>query len=628
MGVVYGARHVRLTRRKSAIKVLDERLAQDPNARKRFEQEAFFAAGIQHEHVIQVENVSETESGIPFHVMEFLDGEDLDHLLARNGPLPWRRVRAIAGQICDGLAAIHRAGLVHRDLKPGNCFRINRRSNEDYIKILDFGLVKQDPKSGAHQETNLARPQTAQGISLGTQGFMSPEQRAGNSQAVDARSDIYSCGALIFNLLTNRLPIEGVSLGETLEDKLCFDNSVRLSRTENFRLLSELERFFRCAMHMDSGERFQTTQELQRALLGIDVGYTHDVRMPRPGPSFQDFNSVNIASHPEQSHQEVPQTRICIVEGDALAHKADALILKHAQMILGLDEAVYRRLLPLGVDESYFCPIDGESYLFDSRGGISARSVIVVGSPSPINFDYRNVREIATTALSRLRQAPQEMEFQEVAMTLHGVGIGLDENEAFKSLIEGIRHAIQNEKSPTKLRKLCIIERDPRRANRLRQSLEKILPNGYIQRRETPARRTARISLSDQGLRNKPYVLVLMADGNDMEDAYLYGISRPAQSLGLLCERHDLNMNIPHSSEWLRARIMGARALIVHPSLGDQKQIFSIGFAQGCGITTILLYDRRHPPQLAFDLDRCIEYGTISELERRLTPELQKLAGY
>lgn len=626
VGVVYGARHTQLTSKRFAIKVLDERLVRDPNARRRFAREAFCAAGIEHEHVIQIQNVCETRSGIPFHVMEFLDGEDLDCLLARFGPLPWRRVRAMAEQICSALAAIHRAGLVHRDLKPGNCFRITRHSNRDYIKILDFGLVKHDPKRKAKEEQSYEASGTVEGLVLGTPGFMSPEQRRGNNQEIDSRSDIYSCGALLFNLLTNRLPVEGVSLREALDKHMFFDNSVVLSSSENFRLSSDLESFFRTAMHVHPGKRFQSAQELHEALLGIDVGYTHDFRMPRPEQGGHQKGSADVVSRPGPPGTELVETLVSVVQANAMGHVADVLILKHAQMHLGLDEAVLHRLLRLGVDESYFSPIDGETYLFDSRGGISARNVIVVGAPPPTEFDYGDVRDIAITALRRLRQAPQEVEFQEVAMTLHGVGIGLDENEAFNSLVEGIQRAIQNDEAPSNLRRINIVERDPRRASRLSARLEDLVPGGYLKRSVSGIQR-AQEYRSPGDTRVKPYVLVLMSSNRDMEDAYQYGISGPAQSMGLLCERHDLDMSVPHSTEWLRSRIMGAKALIVHPSHGDQKEVFSIGFALGCGITTILLSDKRQPSQLGLDLGRCIEYGTIGELERRLSPELRRLAG-
>ena len=184
-----------------AVKVLHREYALQPKVVQRFSQEARAISRVRHPNVVDVTDHGVTPDGTVYLVMELLQGEDLSTTLAREGPLPWSRLGPIALQICAALATVHRAGIVHRDVKPSNCFRVRVAGNPDVIKVLDFGIAKvlEGPAPGA--------PQSTTGSLLGTPEYMAPELPKGLRP--DARVDIYSLGVLIYKLLTGSAPFTG-----------------------------------------------------------------------------------------------------------------------------------------------------------------------------------------------------------------------------------------------------------------------------------------------------------------------------------------------------------------------------------------------------------------------------------
>ena len=198
MGEVYKARDTRLGRT-VAIKVLPAGLSADPARHARFEREARAIAALSHPHICTLYDVGDYEGGM-FLVMELLDGETLAARL-RMGALPVDQVLTIAAQIADGLAAAHRQGVIHRDLKPGNVIL-----TKSGAKILDFGLAKLNaatgPEPAAQSSLQTQDPVTGAGLLLGTVPYMSPEQLQGKD--VDARSDVFSFGALLYEMLAGR----------------------------------------------------------------------------------------------------------------------------------------------------------------------------------------------------------------------------------------------------------------------------------------------------------------------------------------------------------------------------------------------------------------------------------------
>jgi serine/threonine protein kinase len=199
MGVVYRARDTRLER-VVAIKTLPEALSSDPERRTRFQREAKAIAALTHPHICAIHDVGHHE-GVDFLVMELLEGETLADRLAR-GPLPIPQVLACALQIADALVKAHRQGIVHRDLKPGNVMLTRSGA-----KLLDFGLAKLRADEVGEGARTVTAPITGEGQILGTLNYMSPEQLEG--KAVDARSDVFAFGAILFEMITGRRAFDG-----------------------------------------------------------------------------------------------------------------------------------------------------------------------------------------------------------------------------------------------------------------------------------------------------------------------------------------------------------------------------------------------------------------------------------
>jgi serine/threonine-protein kinase len=208
MGEVYLAEHV-LLRRPCAVKFVRRERAGDPQHLRRFEREVRLTASLTHPNTVQVFDYGHTDDGTFYYVMEYLNGLTLDEIVRRYGPLPSERVVYLLRQVCAALREAHGVGLIHRDIKPSNVRVCERGGRHDVVKLLDFGLVL--PVSPTLEDDKL----TQEGTVTGTPAYMSPEQ-AGGSQTLDARSDIYSVGALAYFLLTGRPPFVCASPVRTL----------------------------------------------------------------------------------------------------------------------------------------------------------------------------------------------------------------------------------------------------------------------------------------------------------------------------------------------------------------------------------------------------------------------------
>src|SRR5262245_49336298 len=201
MGEVYLAQHV-LLRRPCALKLIRPERAGDPKNLRRFEREVQATATLTHPNTVQVYDYGHTNDGTFYYVMEYLPGLTLEALVKQAGPLPPARAIHFLRQICGALEEAHARGLIHRDIKPGNVMTCERGGIPDVAKLLDFGLVL--PPAGDADGDKL----TQDGTVAGTPAYLSPEQ-AGGEGAVDARSDVYSVGALAYLLLTGRPPFAG-----------------------------------------------------------------------------------------------------------------------------------------------------------------------------------------------------------------------------------------------------------------------------------------------------------------------------------------------------------------------------------------------------------------------------------
>ncbi len=203
MGKVYRAVQLPLNRA-VAIKLLDSRYGagKDESFKQRFLVEAALTSKLNHPNTVRVLDYGSTRDGLFFLAMEYLDGETLEKLLTK-GPLPWHRVLSIGQQMARALREAHELGVVHRDLKPGNVVLLHADDDADFVKVLDFGLVK----SFVEGHELEGRAITQQGMLMGSPPYMAPEQ--GEKNRADPRSDIYSLGTMLFEMLTGKPPFSG-----------------------------------------------------------------------------------------------------------------------------------------------------------------------------------------------------------------------------------------------------------------------------------------------------------------------------------------------------------------------------------------------------------------------------------
>jgi serine/threonine-protein kinase len=203
MGVVYKAeQRLGSTVRKVAVKTLHAELSRDPSITARFHREVGTVAQLEHPNTVRVYDFGSTDDGTLYIAMEFLDGKALNRVIETESPLEPRRVGQIIRQIAGSLDEAHRQGVVHRDLKPENVLLIERAGEKDVVKLVDFGIAARTESAEREKEQKL----TQQGMVLGTPPYMSPEQFTGKT--LDLRSDVYSLGIMVYEMLTGQLPFQ------------------------------------------------------------------------------------------------------------------------------------------------------------------------------------------------------------------------------------------------------------------------------------------------------------------------------------------------------------------------------------------------------------------------------------
>jgi serine/threonine-protein kinase len=269
MGEVYRARDPRLERQ-LAIKTVTAAALLDPQSRERFDREARAVAALSHPNILAIYDVG-NHDGVPYIAVELLDGETLRSLLGAS-PLPLSTVLEYAVQIGRGLAAAHDRGIVHRDLKPENIFV----TGEGLIKLLDFGLASEPAAASSESATRL---QTERGMLLGTAGYMSPEQA--NGSPADARSDIFSFGCVLFEMLAGRRAFDGDSHIETLHAVLKHHPPDVVSLRHD--VPTALDRIVRRCLEKSPANRFQSARDLVFALETLSGG--SDSRGVAPPPA-------------------------------------------------------------------------------------------------------------------------------------------------------------------------------------------------------------------------------------------------------------------------------------------------------------------------------------------------------
>ena len=260
MGQVYLAEHVKMGRR-SAIKVMNPAMVHDPEAVARFNREAANASRISDSHVCAIYDFGETEDGLIYLAMEFVEGEPLTELLAREGALPVARAADICIQVAAALQAAHDLDIVHRDLKPDNIMVTRGRDGTDGVKVVDFGLAKAVGGEGGGQKV------TRTGLVIGTPEFMSPEQLSGDK--LDGRSDIYSLGLVLFNMLTGTLPFPADSVQEAMVKRLTDEPAELIEVRPDLHFPPGLQQTLDTALARSPVDRYQSAAKFAHDLAAV-----------------------------------------------------------------------------------------------------------------------------------------------------------------------------------------------------------------------------------------------------------------------------------------------------------------------------------------------------------------------
>jgi len=210
MGAVYKGRHITFNEL-CAIKVVNDSIAGDKNFLQRFQTEAVVTRKLRHPNAVRVDDFDYTDDGRPFIVMELVEGRNIGEVLQNEGPLPVSRAVRIASQVAQALGAAHKLGFVHRDIKPGNIVLTTNDQGKEMAKVLDFGIAKLRQAPG---EAQSGVTMTSTGMVVGTPLYMSPEQFMGKKagEEIDGRTDLYSLGVVLYQMVTARLPFEGDTL--------------------------------------------------------------------------------------------------------------------------------------------------------------------------------------------------------------------------------------------------------------------------------------------------------------------------------------------------------------------------------------------------------------------------------
>jgi serine/threonine protein kinase/Tfp pilus assembly protein PilF len=274
MGEVYRARDRELDR-DVAVKVLPEAVASDPDRLARFKREAKAVARLSHPSILEIYDFGR-EGDVAFAVTELLEGEDLgDHLRSVGGPIPWKEVRRIGAAVAGGLAAAQGNGVVHRDLKPSNIMICS----DGRVKILDFGLARFHETATPEAETASATPAlSTPGTVMGTVGYMSPEQVRG--EAADARSDIFSLGCVLYEMLSGRRTFKRDTSAETM-------TAILREEPESFaevgvEVAPEVAQIVERCLEKNPDQRFQSAADLAFALREMATSSGRPSAAPRP----------------------------------------------------------------------------------------------------------------------------------------------------------------------------------------------------------------------------------------------------------------------------------------------------------------------------------------------------------
>jgi serine/threonine protein kinase len=292
MGVVYKARHVRFDE-VWALKLVSTSLLEDPTFLQRFNAEAVLMRKLDHPNALRVHDIDETEDGRPFIVMEYVEGRDLASLLA-DGPMEPVRAARIVMQACEALGAAHRLGIIHRDIKPTNIMVSRGADGGEHAKVFDFGIAKVkegSPLGGASL--------TQTGMIVGTPAYMSPEQAQGlRGEKLDGRTDLYSLGIVLYEMLTGSVPFTGETPMQLLLAHV--QNAPPDPRTIRAELPAALAEIVLRALEKDSGKRFANAAGMRDALAAavadLEALRNAQTRVQNPVPAFSPVATARVVT--------------------------------------------------------------------------------------------------------------------------------------------------------------------------------------------------------------------------------------------------------------------------------------------------------------------------------------------
>ena len=278
MGSIFEAEHMRMGR-KFALKLLDPAFAENEEVFQRFKREAEIAGQLGHPNIVDVVDFDRTEEGIPYIVMEKLEGEDLADWIANRGAFTFQSSYRIITEIVDALEAAHAAGIVHRDLKPQNIFLCKHGRRQDFVKLLDFGISKMKESGSIVTRTNAV---------MGTPYYMSPEQAEGKNKEIDTRTDIFAFGAIIYEMLAGKLAFYAPSV-PTAMFKVCYEEPEPIADLVP-NLPPGLAEVLAKALAKDKNERYASARalgdDMERIYEGqhatFDAGVAHKVLTTDP----------------------------------------------------------------------------------------------------------------------------------------------------------------------------------------------------------------------------------------------------------------------------------------------------------------------------------------------------------
>lgn len=267
MGEVYRGRHLMMDQR-VAIKVFRPVAGEQPNAAKRFAREAKSTFRLDHPNCVRVTDLGVTDDNLLYLVMEYLDGRTISRELSLDGPLSSDRVIHIAQQMCGALDCAHAMGLIHRDLKPDNVMLVQRGSDPDVVKVLDFGLAKLVSEPGTGFETAMSlTPLTRQGMVFGTPEYMSPEQAM--DESLTPASDLYALGVVMYEMLTGSVPFVSAQYMEILAAHVREPVIAPIDKRPDLVIDRELNALVLSLLSKTSAHRPQTAVEVADALAAL-----------------------------------------------------------------------------------------------------------------------------------------------------------------------------------------------------------------------------------------------------------------------------------------------------------------------------------------------------------------------